>query len=106
MVTVFATEKNMQEFLESHDQSIVEKVISTLKRLLKEIKAAIQRIAKNNAEAAALLKQDADTLQDIADRFDRLAVMAGSVRESAGGRNANECGRYEVSAEAVFGTSA
>lgn len=84
MVTVFATEKNMQEFLESHDQSIVEKVISTLKRLLKEIKAAIQRIAKNNAEAAAMLKQDADTIQDIADRFDRLAVMAGAVRESVG----------------------
>ncbi|MGN0746706.1 MAG: hypothetical protein ACI4ML_08535, partial [Aristaeellaceae bacterium] len=34
--------------------------------------------------AAAMLQQDADTLQEIADRFDRLGAMANAVRESEG----------------------
>ncbi|MGN0764657.1 MAG: hypothetical protein ACI4MK_14755, partial [Aristaeellaceae bacterium] len=71
MVTVFTREENVRDFLESQDVGLVERVVNAVKRLVKEIKAAIQRIAKSKPEAAAMLKQDADTLQEIADRFDR-----------------------------------
>lgn len=82
MATVFAREENVRDFLESQDVSLVERVLNVVKRLVKEIRAAIQRLAKRNPEAAAMLKQDADTLQEIADRFDRLGAMAYAIRES------------------------
>ncbi|MBQ8654975.1 MAG: hypothetical protein IJ507_08535 [Clostridia bacterium] len=72
----------MQDSLGSCNRTIVEKLVSTIKRIVQEMKNAVQRIAGNNAEAAAMLQQDADTLQEIADRFDRLAVAAGTVREA------------------------
>ena len=84
MVTVFTREENVRDFLESQDVGLVERVVNAVKRLVKEIKAAVQRIAKRNPETAAMLKQDADTLQEIADRFDRLGAMANAVRESEG----------------------
>lgn len=85
MATVFARDENVKDFLESQDVSLVERVLNVVKRLVKEIRAAIQRLAKRNPEAAAMLKQDADTLQEIADRFDRLGAMANALRESGAG---------------------
>ena len=86
MATVFSRDENVRDFLDSQDVSLVERVVGTVKRLVKEIKAAIQRIAKRNPEAAAMLKQEADTLQEIADRFDHLGAMATAVREDTAAR--------------------
>ena len=82
MVTVFTREENVRDFLESQDVGLVERVVNAVKRLVKEIKAAVQRIAKRNPETAAMLKQEADTLQEIADRFDRVRAMATEAWES------------------------
>ena len=48
MVTVFTREENVRDFLESQDVGLVERVVNAVKRLVKEIKAAVQRIAKRN----------------------------------------------------------
>ena len=85
MGAVFSREENVQDFLQSQKKSLVDRVTNAVKRMVKAVKKAIRSIAQNNPEIEAMLKQDADTLQEIADRFDRLGAMARAVRESEAG---------------------
>ncbi|MGN1020860.1 MAG: hypothetical protein ACI4O7_10905, partial [Aristaeellaceae bacterium] len=58
---------------------------------------AIRSIAKGNPDIEAMMQQDADTIREIADRFDRLMAMANEGRESEGSTaEGNEGYKYQL----------
>ncbi|MBE5803314.1 MAG: hypothetical protein E7316_02265 [Clostridiales bacterium] len=98
MVEVLATEENVRDLMENHT-TLGEKVLGFIKRFLNNIRTMLRNMGGKNAEARAMLEQTEETLQQIAEHFNRVMIEVNAVRESGSAAQSDGGVKYSLSGE-------